>query len=254
MAVRAAARGPMKHSTAIIVLLACTLAATTAARAQKSVVTTIARTPAPAQILGAQHRESVEGALRATASGDLPRALDLLRPVIAFCDALLAEDRKLVSVANEAEYTAFVSASASGEPVDWVDMACPEAYDAHAFIDIERKDADAAFIALHKAIRLAPYWADPLAELGHLLNVTGKPAEGLARYRAALALVERQPGSGARHALVLRGMGYSQIELGDLDGAEQTYRKSLEVEPGNALAQRELEYISEQRKKKATKP
>lgn len=237
-----------------VVLLAWALAVATPASAQKSVITTMERTPAPAQVLGAQHREPVERALRATRTGDLQRALDLLRPVIAFCDALLAEDRTLVSVANEAEYTAYVAASATGEPVDWVDMACPEAYDAHAFIAVERKDADAAFTALHKAIRLAPYWADPLAELGHLLNVTGKPAEGLARYRAALALVERQPGNGARHALVLRGIGYSQIELGDLDAAEQSYRKSLEVEPGNALAQRELEYIQEQRKKKATKP
>ena len=243
----------MKRSTAIV-LLACALAATSATRAQQSVVTKMQRTPAPAQVLGAQHRESVERALHATNSGDLPRALDLLRPVIAFCDGLLAEKRKLVSVANDGEYTAYVAVSGDGEPVDWVDMACPEAYNTRAFIAVERKDAAAAFSSLDKAIRLAPYWVDPLAELGHLLNTTGNPAEGLARYQAALALVESHPRNRPTHALVLRGVGYSQVELGDLDAAEQSYRKSLEVEPGNALAQRELEYILEQRKKKATKP
>lgn len=244
----------MTRAIALVVALASALGVISPASAQTSVITTMERTPASAQVLGAQHRGAVERALRATRTGDLQRALDLLRPVIAYCDALLAEDRTLVSVADEADYTAFVSASASGEPVDWVDMACPEAYDAHAFIDIERKDMDAAFVALHKAIRLAPYWADPLTELGHLLNVTGKPAEGLARYQAALALIERQPGNSVRRALAMRGIGYSQVELGDLEAAEQSYRESLEVEPDNDLAKRELDYIRQQREKKSAKP
>ena len=56
-------------------------------------------------------------------------------------------------------------------------------------------------------------------------------------------------------ALALRGIGYSQVELGDLDGAEQSYKESLEVEPGNTLAQRELDYIRQQREKTpAAKP
>lgn len=240
----------MKRMVGLIALLACSIAMTPAARAQQSVVTRMDRTPAPAQVLGSQHRESVERALRATGGGDLARAVDLLRPVITFCDHLLDGGRQLVSVASEAEYIAHVAASANGEPVDWVDMACPEAYNTRAFIDVERKDADAASSALHKAIRVAPYWPDPLAELGHLFNITGKAAEGLARYRAALALVQAKPGNRPMHALVLRGIGYSQVELGDLDGAEQAYQESLEVEPGNTLAQSELDYIRQQRGKK----
>ena len=36
---------------------------------------------------------------------------------------------------------------------------------------------------------------------------------------------------------------------GALDAAERAYRASLEIEPGNALAQKELEYIRQQRDK-----
>jgi Flp pilus assembly protein TadD len=45
-------------------------------------------------------------------------------------------------------------------------------------------------------------------------------------------------------ATALRGIGVSLIELGELDRAETALRESLEVEPGNALAQNELLYIS----------
>ncbi|MEF9977498.1 MAG: hypothetical protein RR834_03235, partial [Thermomonas sp.] len=73
-------------------------------------------------------------------------------------------------------------------------------------------------------------------------------------YRSALTLSRKHEANKRAIALALRGIGYSHVELGDLDAAEQAYLESLEVEPGNALAQRELEYIREQRKKNAAKP
>ena len=46
---------------------------------------------------------------------------------------------------------------------------------------------------------------------------------------------------------MLRGLGYTWIELKDLDRAEAFYRRSLEVEPGNATATKELQYIERSR-------
>jgi tetratricopeptide (TPR) repeat protein len=140
-----------------------------------------------------------------------------------------------------------VDAFGDGEPVDWVDMACPEAYKMEAFISVENRDIDAAFTALGKSIRLAPYWAEPLAERGYLLGQTGKLEEGLASYRAALALAETHESNRPLLALALRGIGYIQTELGALDDAEQAYRRSLETDPDSQVAKNELEYIRQQR-------
>lgn len=248
MAVRAAPEQPVRRIACALLLLAGGFAAPSL-HAQESVTTRIDRTSTTAQVLGSQYRDAVQQATRAASRGDLERALEVLRPALAFCDGLLAQGHRLVSVADQAEYTDYVASAGGGEPVDWVDMACPEAFHAVAFVAIERKDADAAFAALDKATRFAPYWVDPLTERGHLLNMTGKPAQGLATYQAALALVESHASNRPMHALVLRGIGYSQVELGDLDAAERAYRASLKIEPGNALAQKELEYIRQQRDK-----
>ena len=41
----------------------------------------------------------------------------------------------------------------------------------------------------------------------------------------------------------LASRGFSLVELGDLDGAEKAFSESLDLEPGNSLAIRELKYI-----------
>lgn len=246
----------MNRSHLFALLVACALCASgsPASAQRQTVATKFDRNPTPAQVLGSQHRQNVDQALRAAGSGNLTRALELLQPVVAFCDGLLDSGRLLVSAADPAQYQAYVAEAGNGEPVDWVDMACPEAYKTHAFVDVENKDVGAAFAYLDKAIRLAPYWSEPLAERGYLLNQVGKPAEGLASYRAALALAEKDQTNRATRALALRGIGYSQVELGDLEAAEQAYQQSLQIDPDSRIAKDELEYISQQRAKAPPTP
>jgi len=60
-----------------------------------------------------------------------------------------------------------------------------------------------------------------------------------------LALAEADAGRYADMVgVALRGIGYSMIELGDFAGARAAYERSLEVEPGNQIALKELEYIA----------
>lgn len=238
------------------IALGCLVLAAWPACAQVQIRTTaVERVPSQKQVLGAQHRETVARAVRATKRGEAKEALAMLRPVLAYCDALPGPGHVLVSVATVAEYEAYVAAHGRGDPVDWVDMACPEAYQIQAFMAVEEKRFEDALALLEKTIRLAPYWSEPLTEHGFVLNQMGRPADGLASYRAALALSRQHAGNTLAIALALRGIGYSQVELGDLAGAEQSYKESLEVEPGNTLAQSELDYIRQQREKTpATKP
>ena len=48
----------------------------------------------------------------------------------------------------------------------------------------------------------------------------------------------------------LRGLGFSLIELKQLDEAEKAFQESLQIEPENKLAQNELAYIQQLRSAK----
>lgn len=233
---------------ALIALLALSMAAMPSHAQVETVRTPLTRPAAQAQILGSKYRVQADRAADLALRGKQSEAMASLRPVIVFCDGLVEAGYALVSVANELEYNAYVSASGTGAPIDWVDMACPSAYKTQAFLDIDNKDTDAAHSALDKTVRLAPFWAEPLAERGYLLNQLGKHREALEDYQHALELVARFQSNKYAEALVLRGLGYTEVELGDLDAAEQAYDKSLKAEPDNALALRELDYIRKQRK------
>lgn len=196
--------------------------------------------------VGAEHRDTVtEAYVAMSREHDLARAGRLLAPVIAYCDEQQRPGRIAVSVANAAEYNRFVDEHGDGTPVEWIDHACPSAYKAEAFRQVELGDPEAALRWLDKAIAIAPYWPDALAERGFVLNQRGRPREALESYRRALALAEADAGRYADMVgVALRGIGYSMIELGDFAGARAAYERSLEVEPGNQIALKELEYIA----------
>ncbi len=238
----------MNHRFHLLLVLAVACAGIAApAHAQVETIRTPLLRQAERQQIGAQYGETTGQATAAAMQGRTAEAREMLEPVLAYCDALDHPQRRVVSVANAAEYERYVDTHGDGRPVDWIDITCASAYKTRAFVDVEDKHAQSALAFLDKTVRMAPYWALPLAERGYLLNQIGRPAEGMASYQQALELVEEFPSNANARALVLRGIGYSHIELGDLDSAERAYRTSLEAEPGNALALRELEFIRQQR-------
>lgn len=204
------------------------------------------------QVLGGQWRANVDDARHAASQGRLEAVSKAVAPVIAYCGQLAATERAMVSVTSAEQYQAYLAGRDGTAPVDWVDMACPEAYKIQAFVDVDRRRFGDAEALLGKAIALAPYWADPVIELGAAYNLSQRPSEALATYRRALELIERFPGNLPLKPLALRGVGFAQAELGNLDEAEGAYRSALELDPGNQVAKNELEYIRRQRE--AAKP
>lgn len=76
----------------------------------------------------------------------------------------------------------------------------------------------------------------------------GRFEEARSAYEHALELVERYP-KNPDGPVALRGLGFALIELGDLDGAEQAFERSLELDPDNELAKSELRYIEDLRQR-----
>ena len=84
--------------------------------------------------------------------------------------------------------------------------------------------------------------AAPIAgERAVALVKLGRFADALVVYDEGVKLSDKDNRQLAR---MHRGRGYVLTELGRLDEAEQAYQESLTLEPDNALAKRELQYIT----------
>ncbi len=105
---------------------------------------------------------------------------------------------------------------------------------------------------LERGLSLEPYHAQMLIELGHLLQVQQDWNAMLrtftdAETAAAFAPEQAQDRLFGR---AKRGVGYALIELGRLDEAEAKFRECLRIDPDDAGAKNELEYIRQLREKR----
>jgi tetratricopeptide (TPR) repeat protein len=148
-----------------------------------------------------------------------------------------------VSVANEEDRKSFVASKPAGTSIKVVDFACPWAYMAAAFLEIEEHDAQGTFARLDRIDALAPYMGWSRTERGFMLNAIGKRQEALAAYREALRLAHEHPSSADSEAIALRGIGWTLVELGDLEGARAAYVESQKVDPGYEHTKAEIDYI-----------
>lgn len=199
--------------------------------------------------IGNEYRQDVTDALRLAQQQDLDGAWTKLQPVLVYCDAQQRPGRHLVSVANGQEYEAYLATRTHTEPTEWIDIACPSAYYHAAYVHVSAKRFDEALPLLDKAIALAPYYATPLSERGFIFNQQGRLRDGIESYRKAIEISDAHPSAAFAKPVALRGIGWAQIELGELNQAQETYQEVLVLEPDSELARSELEYIAQQRAK-----
>jgi tetratricopeptide (TPR) repeat protein len=112
-----------------------------------------------------------------------------------------------------------------------------------AFVKSGQGQLSEAGDLLDEEMKIAPYSAAPYVESGFIFNRIKKPDLGLQSYLRAYKLSTEHKNSKVFEAPALRGMAFSLIDLGDLDKAEAVLTESLKVDPGNEVAQIELEYI-----------
>jgi tetratricopeptide (TPR) repeat protein len=120
---------------------------------------------------------------------------------------------------------------------------------AYALNEMKRETDGVA--TLEQLTALAPLHAHYFVELGYGYRMIGAPDKAMIAYRTAFDN-SKTPGlddARADRAAALRGIGYLLIDKNDLDGAADSYRKSLAEDPGNAIAKSELDYIDGLRKK-----
>lgn len=172
-----------------------------------------------------------------------------LSTVLSCFRAFMTDSESIyVSVANAAELDRYRSENRGDREVVWIDWGYREALSRKAFILSAQREFDKALELLRLEAKAAPYAAAPYTERGYVLNGLRKPREALEAYRHGLALAREFESSKAEEPVALRGIGFTLIELGDLDQAESMFRESLEIDPGNKLALNELGYIEHLRR------
>jgi tetratricopeptide (TPR) repeat protein len=101
--------------------------------------------------------------------------------------------------------------------------------------------SDQALAALDLGLVAGPNSPILIAERNAALVSLHRWDDVLAGAARGLAIANISPED---HALMLRNRGYALTELRRLDEAQQAYEQSLKLEPDNALAKNELNYIA----------
>jgi tetratricopeptide (TPR) repeat protein len=197
--------------------------------------------------IGQQYRATVKQAAQQAKAGDMGAAWATLQPVVAYCDAQLQRvDVRFISVASAGQYNRYMREYPRDDtPVEWLDIACAEAYHYQGYAQFDQKQYALALPYLEKAIALAPYFPEALNERAAALNQLGRLDEAVVTYRQVIALGEHVPESAYMAPLAWRGIGWALVEKQDWAGARQAYEQSLVIDPGNELALSELEYIKQ---------
>ena len=117
---------------------------------------------------------------------------------------------------------------------------------AYALVDLHRYAA--AHEPLEHAVRLAPSNSEYLSELGQLYLVEKNWPKALAMFARAEKGADLSPPEMKTRELTraLRGTGYVDIELGKFDEAAALYERCLALDPQDAKAASELQYVHAQ--------
>ena len=160
-----------------------------------------------------------------------------------------------------------VTTDGAGPGAVVIDAAYSDAIYMRAYCLVELGRVPEAAQALQRALEIIPDDVAYACELGNIMQERHEWAPSLDIYRRALVNVEALDGTGMfnpsfEHPTgvpilgltlsdwrrrAMRGIGFSLIEVGDLDGAEAMFRRVLEIDPSDARALNELAFIAERR-------
>jgi len=230
----------------------------------------------------AQHVVLTKGAIRFKASGNAPptnavRASASEAPVVWQGRRLLAagknelaiagyfdpvighfertyqdSDKHVYAARNQLQTFLYVALPHDDKKgVEVLDATWSDAYLLKAYALTELRRLDDAQAALERAVALSPFSADYLSELAYTYQAQGRCDQSISTYQQAESVAQIGSDDATKTSDLTRawrGQGYCLVEEGRLDEAEKLYRKCLELDPSDAKAKGEIEYIKEKRK------
>lgn len=209
--------------------------------------------------LHASTRRMVKEAASLIEKGQSQRAInEFLDPVIQqFRTHYQKEPRKIYCARTLTEAQVYLLAeveSTFDQDVVVLQSTWADAYYLKGYALIELGNADAAISALDHAILLSPASSAYLSERGHLYQLVKDWKNAQRMFEKAVEGAEHAPPSTAQseRARALRGVGFTLVELGQLEQAEEKFRECLRLNPTDQKAKGELMYIEQLRRKNRT--
>ena len=204
------------------------------------------------------HAEELHQAFQLVSSGDPAGAEKIFTAVIAAYEvranpnmiyrcAKDLKDAAGVSILSTVNTTKDITILGSG----WCDALFGKGF---VLVDLNRSAEAESFLA--RAVEMGPTDPHYLNEYAEWHKTRRKWERSLDLFTRAWNMVDRSTSGPNRKiaARALRGMGFNQIELGDLDEAERHFKQSKEYDPENRGADNELKYIDDLRKRGSGAP
>ena len=179
------------------------------------------------------------------------QAIAALDPVIAAEAKRHEDERRQIYCAHSPEETLMytgMAAQANRDAVVLDPTWCMAIFlTGFALIDLNRPDE--AKPLFDRAVEMAPMNSQFLSELAewHKVRREWGTAFTLFERSSAASELSNEADRIAHKGRALRGMGFVLIEQGKLDEAERLFHQALELNPNDAAAKNELQYIEEQR-------
>jgi tetratricopeptide (TPR) repeat protein len=201
-----------------------------------------------------QSREQIRQAVELIKSGENAAAVAKADALIAAMEKAHPGGKTSYFCADDQRQILMVLATAASNKQDAeiTDSSWCEAHFLRGFALINLKRSAEAGMALQKAAEMAPLNAHYVNEYAEWHKASRNWQQAIDMFRKAMSLTEFAPADyqDQFRARSLRGVGFSLIELGNLDDAEAAFKESLTLQPGNTVALAELEYIGQLRAKK----
>jgi tetratricopeptide (TPR) repeat protein len=173
-------------------------------------------------------------------------------PVIEHFDRSYRDSGKRIYAARNSVQMILYAALPNDDkkPVEVLDSTWSDAYLMKAYALTELRRVADAQGTLEKAISLSPMTSQYLSELAYTYQAQGRCDLSIASYANAESAAEMGSDESTRTTDLTRawrGQAYCLVEQGRLDDAEKLYQKCLALDPSDAKAKAELQYIKSKR-------
>lgn len=192
----------------------------------------------------------IQKAVADARAGNNAKALAYLDPMaMAITDRVKKEQDLVFCAQSEAEAKGYLARATAASPnVQFMPSRMCEILFLRAYVLINLHRLPEALDQLRQLIALEPDYPHYLVEYGSALREARELDAALKVYRRAVEIAAPIKEYTLDQAAAWRGVGFVLTEQGDLNGAEEAYRKSLMLAPGHPIAVNEMAYIARLRK------
>jgi len=177
---------------------------------------------------------------------------------IAKCDAVISaykahygDSKQKIFCARSPEESLLLMMKAAVDKNNAVALSFiwSDAYFIKAYASEDLGRMSEAKATLQQALKMSPFNAQYLAEMGQIYAREKKWSKAEQSYREAEDNASLSPSASKSDDLAKarRGLGYVLVELGKLDEAEKKYQQCIAANPNDTKAKEELQYVREQK-------